>query len=153
MSVWVAGQVLSVPEMKVCFSGCEYFCVSGFTSRIAPFYTESVVCRGIDCVNVYTLTHKVTQGYFIASLGGEAQLHKKVLTPDQVLFLVDAQKNGSCGLLLTEKRNVFYIHGAHGQVYVGVLFWKQVRSMWVLDIWKRNPSMPLPEGTRVLFGT
>lgn len=103
-----------------------------FASRILPAYKGLIPKRGIKGVEFVNLTRRMHDHDIVAEyLGGIEEARKHSFTPDQLADLVDAQKGGKAGVLLTNgDSTILYMVGIDEELFPVRVSWDSDSSCW-----------------------
>jgi hypothetical protein len=126
-----------------------------FVSWITSAYPNPLVSRGLDGVESFDLTKASYDREIIArpEMGGEENVRKYALTPDQVAALIDLQPEGVAGKLLTNNRsNLFYVVGVNGVLFVVGVCWSPL-CRWYVRTWELGEVGSWNAGYRVFRNT
>ena len=156
-------QTALVTAIAATFLTSDYFVIrpglwvsNDFTSRITAAYPEVLVPRGLDGVESFDLT-KVSwsSDYEIlnrSEMGGEVNVRKHAVSPDQVAALIDLQPEGVSGRLLRNGGvNLFYMVGKNHDLSVVSVRWDADSHLWIVGAWDCDVLGSWATGTRVFY--
>lgn len=131
-----------VKDPAATFVTAEYFTTrpglwvsDEFMSRITSAYPEALVPRGLEGVESFDLESNLSDQDILSQMGGEVEVRKCAVTPDQIVALIDLQPNGKPGKLLSNGyTNLFYVVGVGGTLFVVDVRWNAGLHEWNVSV-------------------
>jgi len=113
-----------------------------FRKRITSAYPKALVPRGLEGVESFDLKSDLFARDIVGQMGGEAEVCKYALTPNQIEELSDLQSEGVTGKLVTYRSgNMFYTVGKNGVLFVVEVGWDANDRLWNVDAWELDDNV------------